>query len=86
MKFKEAKKYLDKGLKISSVKKDGYFEKVNDTYIRSVFYSNIGKVACALVKDFNEIPMDDADGFEIENRTDKEIMDFVKSKIKNNEK
>lgn len=45
MKFKEAKKYLDKGLKISSVKKDGYFEKVNDTYIRSVFYSDIGKVA-----------------------------------------
>lgn len=86
MKFKEAKKYLDKGLKISSVKKDGYFEKVNDTYIRSVFYSDIGKVACDLVKEFNEIPIDDADGFEIENRTDKEIMDFVKSKIKNNEK
>ena len=86
MKFKEAKKYLDKGLKISSVKKDGYFEKVNDIYIRSVFYSDIGKVACDLVKEFNEIPIDDADGFEIENRTDKEIMDFVKSKIKNNEK
>lgn len=86
MKFKEAKKYLDKGLKITNIHKNGYFEKVNDILIRSVFYEDIGKISFSLIKDLNEIPMDDADGFEIENRTDKEIMDFVKSKIKNNGK
>lgn len=87
MKFKEAKKYLDKGLKITDTYRNGYFEKVNNILIRSVFYEDIGKISCALEKDFNEIPMDDAEGFEIENRTDNEIMDFVKSKIKkNNEK
>lgn len=82
MKFKEAKKYLDKGLKITNIHKNGYFEKVNDILIRSVFYEDIGKISCSLIKDLNEIPMDDAGGFEIENRTDEEIMDFVKSKNK----
>lgn len=73
MTFKEAKKLLDAGYKIKHPSGRGYFQKVGESLIATLFYNQIGWISTSLQDWLNEIPSDDQDGFEIEDRTDLEI-------------
>lgn len=71
--FKEAKKLLDAGYKIKHPSGRGYFQKVGESLMITLFYNQIGWILTPLQDWPNAVPSDDQDGFDIENRTNLEI-------------